>query len=62
MIGGGTRVPRRRTARRSLPRFSRYTIVNRHPTPSRDEATIIEVTWICRQYEFNAGISAVGPT
>ena len=37
-------------------------MVNRQPTPSSEEATIIDVTWICRQYELSAGNSAVGPT
>ena len=52
----------RSTARRSPAALIRYTIVSRPPIPSSDDAMIIDVTWICRQYELSAGISAVGPT
>jgi len=62
MIGGGCWARIDASARCSDRSLITYTIVNRHPTPSRDDATIIDVTWIWRQYELSAGISAVGPT
>src|SRR4051812_21210990 len=62
MIGGGTLPRIRSSARRSAGALIRYTIVSRQPTPSRDDATIIDVTWIWRQYELGAGTGAAGPT